>query len=272
MWVRRVGFQVAPLLVLALAGTACQTAQRPVSLLPYQSNAPGIGRRPEPVAVTQLPQEQVPETDHVAELIVLVQKDYQAGEANFQAGRLEAARLNLARAYDLLTKGPFNVNSDPRLQQQLDLVVAAMKNVQRQDEEQEEASTEQESEPAPIDEANEVTPPVDLQVKAKAEAEVKATKSDLPLMMTDQVAGYINYFSGRGQDTLERALVRSGRYQEMIRKTLQEEGVPQDLIYLAQAESGFHPPGSVPRWGARDVAVHGRTRRRLRSTAQQVGG
>ena len=27
----------------------------------------------------------------------------------------------------------------------------------------------------------------------------------------------------------------------MIRRILKEEGVPQDLIYLAQAESGFHP-------------------------------
>ena len=60
-------------------------------------------------------------------------------------------------------------------------------------------------------------------------------------MMTDSVAAYINYFSGRGRGVLERALARSGRYDEMIRRTLKQEGVPQDLIYLAQAESGFHP-------------------------------
>ena len=56
----------------------------------------------------------------------------------------------------------------------------------------------QESEPAPIDEANEAgrgRP----QCRGKAAAEVKATHSDLPLMMTDPVAGYINYFSGRGR-------------------------------------------------------------------------
>ena len=31
------------------------------------------------------------------------------------------------------------------------------------------------------------------------------------------------------------------RYREMILRIFQEEGVPQDLIYLAQAESGFKP-------------------------------
>ena len=38
----------------------------------------------------------------------------------------------------------------------------------------------------------------------------------------------------------------------MIVSTLKEEGVPQDLIYLAQAESGFHPL-AVSRAGARGI-------------------
>jgi membrane-bound lytic murein transglycosylase D len=89
-------------------------------------------------------------------------------------------------------------------------------------------------------------------VKARAEVEIKFTRSDLPLMMTDEVAAYINYFSGRGRGILERGLVRSGRYQEMIQRTLKNEGVPQDLIYLAQAESGFHPL-ALSRAGARGM-------------------
>jgi len=50
---------------------------------------------------------------------------------------------------------------------------------------------------------------VDPNIKAKAEAEIKSTRSDLPLMMTDQVAGFISYFSNRGRGTLEHALARS---------------------------------------------------------------
>src|SRR5215472_653728 len=71
-------------------------------------------------------------------------------------------------------------------------------------------------------------------------------------MMTDQVASYINYFSNRGRGVLERGLERSGRYREMIERILKEEGVPGDLIYLAQAESGFHPY-AVSRVGARGI-------------------
>src|SRR5207253_8988682 len=48
------------------------------------------------------------------------------------------------------------------------------------------------------------------------------------------------------------ALERSGQYHAMIQRVLKDEGVPQDLIFLAQAESGFHPL-AVSRVGARGM-------------------
>ena len=78
----------------------------------------------------------------------------------------------------------------------MDRVLEGMNNLELTALQTEPAAAPQKSEPAPIDEANEVTNyPVDPNLKAKAAAEIKATHSDLPLMMTDQVAGYINYFS-----------------------------------------------------------------------------
>src|SRR5207302_7213452 len=74
----------------------------------------------------------------------------------------------------------------------------------------------------------------------------------LPLVMNDYVAGYINFYSTRGHGTVERALVRSGRYRDMILRVLKEEGVPQDLLYLAEAESGFQPL-ALSRAGARGM-------------------
>ena len=51
---------------------------------------------------------------------------------------------------------------------------------------------------------------------------------------------------------MEHGLERAGRYDDMIRRVLKEEGVPQDLIYLAQAESAFQPQ-AVSRAGARGI-------------------
>ncbi len=197
------------------------------------------------------PQPEV-QPDAAADLIARVEGQYQAGQANYQAGHLEAAKENFDRAFNLLLESPLDVGSDERLQQEFDRLLDGVNGLEMQALEQGDGFSEQKAEPAPIDEANEVTYPVDPSIKAKGEAEVKETHSDLPLMMTDPVAGYINYFSTRGRGTLERALARSGRYEGMIRRVLKEEGVPQDLIYLAQAESGFHPL-ALSRAGARGM-------------------
>ncbi len=250
--------QMAWGIVWLLGSLGCQTSPRPVALLPEkQASAPALKRPPEgppPVEKPASLQPSLPETkaDPVADLIAEVEKEYQAGQTNYQSGHLEAAKENFDRAFNLLLESPWDVGSDERLQKEFDRLLDGVNGLEMQALQQGDGFTEQKSEPAPIDEANEITYPVDPNIKAKGEAEVKATHSDLPLMMTDPVAGYINYFSTRGRETLERALARGGRYQEMIRGILKEEGVPQDLIYLAQAESGFHPL-ALSRVGARGM-------------------
>ena len=182
-----------------------------------------------------------------------MEKEYKLGEENYKAGHLEAAKENFDRGFNLLLSSSLDVRTDERLQQEFDRILDGVNGLELQALQEGDGFAQQKSEPAPIDEANEVTTyPVDPNLKAKAEAEVAATHSDLPLMMTDPVAGYISYFSSRGRPTLEHALARSGRYQEMIQRVLKEEGVPQELIYLAQAESGFHPL-ALSRAGARGM-------------------
>ncbi len=96
-------------------------------------------------------------------------------------------------------------------------------------------------EKAPLEDILQMTFPVDPKLKDKVREQVAATVSQLPLSVNDAILGYINYFSGRGHRTLVGGLQRSGRYRPMIQRILDEEGLPQELIHLAQAESGFIP-------------------------------
>ncbi len=228
-------------------------AQSQAPALIAASTAPGPHKQApaaEPQSKPQVPQ--ALQVDPVGDLIARVEKQYQSGQDDYRAGHLEAAKQNFDSAFNQLLGSGFDLRSDDRLERELDRILDGINGLELAALQQGDGFAEQKSEPAPIDEANELTPTVDQNVKAKAEAEIKSTHSDLPLMMTDQVAGYINYFSTRGRATVERALARSGRYEDMIRRTLRDEGVPQDLIYLAQAESGFHPL-AVSRAGARGM-------------------
>ena len=81
----------------------------------------------------------------------------------------------------------------------------------------------------------------------------KSVSHDLPLTVNDVVVSYVNFFqTPRGRAIVENGLRRKGKYNEMIARVLQEEGVPQDLIYLAQAESAFQPL-ALSRAGARGI-------------------
>src|SRR5437867_1108125 len=96
-------------------------------------------------------------------------------------------------------------------------------------------------EKAPLEDILQMTFPVDPKLKAKVRDQVQATVSQLPLTVNDTVLGYIHHFSGRGKNTLIAGTRRAGRYRALIQRILDEEGVPQELIHLAQAESGFLP-------------------------------
>lgn len=274
------------LAVLALAASSCQTAQKPASLVPAKT-APAltattaatrqaapqqtpptssrVAAENPPQASTQTPDQAPdqgktkpesaspsPTADPVANLIAGVEKDYQAGLDSYRAGQTDVAKQHFDSAINALLESTLDIRSDDRLQQEFDRIVEGVNRLDLASLGYASDSDAQKSEPAPIDETNGITPSADANVRAKAQAEIKSTHSDLPLMMTDQVAGYISYFSNRGRGTFERAFARSGRYHDMMVSILKQEGIPQDLIYLAQAESGFHPL-AVSRVGARGI-------------------
>src|SRR5438067_4060124 len=238
---------VVALLVLALP--SCEDAakkKRAATAPPMRATAPTLtaarAQAPEQKPAPPKSQEKLqPKADAVDSMVSAVEKEYQAGQENYNAGHLEAAKQNFDHAFNMLLSGSTDVHSDDRLEHEFDKIVEGTNGLEMIALKAGDGFTEQKLEPAPIDEANDVTFPVDPRIKVKAEQELKRTRSDLPLVLNDTVASYINYYSSRGRGVLERALIRAGRYRDMIERVLREEGVPQDLIYLAQAESGFQP-------------------------------
>jgi membrane-bound lytic murein transglycosylase D len=61
----------------------------------------------------------------------------------------------------------------------------------------------------------------------------------IPMEVNPEVENWINYFQGRGRSYFERYLERSTRYVPIMKQILKENGVPEDLIYIAMIESGF---------------------------------
>jgi membrane-bound lytic murein transglycosylase D len=186
-------------------------------------------------------------------LIRRVEEKFASGEQNYKAGHLEAARKDFDDAVDWMLQSGYDPNSDPELSELFHHVVDTVYSYELQAFRAGDGFNEAPAVPAPIDEVAEMTFPVDPRLKARAEEAAKNISHDLPLTVNDEVLSFLNFFqTPRGRAIVETGLRRAGRYRGMIARVLSEEGVPQDLIYLAQAESAFQPT-ALSRAGARGM-------------------
>ena len=236
---------VSGCLALAIVIAGCGPSgpgKAPVAASP-QTTAPPLAAAPQPQPVAPVsPQPSLSEQQRVSQLIQQVEAAYAAGDTDFKRGDLPAAKIQFDHAVDMMMMSGIDISSTPRLKDEFERVVDEVNALEMQALKQGNGFVAQ-VEPTPADVANDVTFQVDPNFEAKARADLATTKSDLPLVMNDYVASFINFFANteRGHNTLLHAFQRAGRYKTMIEHDLAEEGVPQDLIYLAVAESGFQP-------------------------------
>src|SRR5437899_1302297 len=222
-----------------------QTAQQPAPpLAPLPLTDPK--RQPPKSLLAPLP-------DGKNYLMQKVQEKFASGEQNFKAGRLEAARKDFDDAVDWMLESGYDPDGDAVLSALFHHVVDSVYAYELQAFRGGEGFTQAAAVPAPIDEVAAVTLPADPRLKERAEEAAKSVSHDLPLTVNDEVLSFVNFFqTPKGRDIVENGLRRGGRYRDMILRVLKEEGLPQDLIYLAQAESAFQPL-ALSRAGARGI-------------------
>lgn len=262
MNVRIKAFFVFALLVTALAGVGCGTNQpsrfqmsflppapRGAPLIelaeppPYQPAAlePNLHVKEVPAILITAPVPPQRWTQAV-DTMRSADRHFQAGKRAYQSNNLVSARSEFDTAVDLMLEAS---GQDPADRQEFELKLDEMVDaIHRFDLADLGASAVMEPgkfEKAPLEDILQMTFPVDPKLKDKVREQVAATTSQLPLSVNDSVLGYINYFSNRGHKTLVAGIERSGRYRPMVQRILDEEGLPQELIHLAQAESGFIP-------------------------------
>jgi membrane-bound lytic murein transglycosylase D len=178
-------------------------------------------------------------------------RHFQYGKFFIQEGKTEQARQEFDLAIETLIDLPAGVPGRDAVDRKAEELA---RSIHRYDLESLGAGVSPE-EPiyptSPLAEILDLTFPIDPRLKGRTLAEVQAAQSQLPLVVNDAVLSYINYFtSPRGQRTLLNGLKRSGRYRDMIVRIFAEEGVPQEMIHLAQAESGFMPRALSPKAAA----------------------
>lgn len=137
----------------------------------------------------------------------------------------------------------------------------------------------QEFEPSPLDELSKLeltqdeqqieNNPIAQQQYQYIQVAVANKSLGFSFQVHPMIQQYINYYRGRGRQTMEVGLYRSGMFMRMARRIFKEEGVPENVAWLGQVESAWKPsamshmaasglwqfiPGTGSRYGLRRTA------------------
>ncbi len=74
-----------------------------------------------------------------------------------------------------------------------------------------------------------------------ADSDRKKTDFDIPIVINEKVEYFVRYFQTNLRNNFANWLARSEKYIPFMRELLRENGLPEDLVYLAMIESGFNP-------------------------------
>lgn len=246
----RVNPQLASLVLAGLFVLGCSSAPKksyvpppaspPVALKAEPATMP-ISRIPVAPNFSDLPDQ--PRFDPVQGVIETAEAAFERGRRSYEAGHLETAKTEFNVAINTLLQSPITPQEDRRLLNTFESLVQRIHGYEMAALRAGDGFAEPGFTPAPIDELQALTFQDDDQGPQWVGGGSKLpSRTNMPLVINSQVAGYINYFTnGKGRATLQNALQRSGRYRDMIFRVLDEEKVPRELIFLAQAESGFQP-------------------------------
>ncbi len=219
-------------------------AKTPVEQAPQPPVQTALPKLPDPPAQRTLPIiQQKPLVDPVENLIQRSQAYFLQGEKNLNAGFLERAKKDFDESIEIILSSGIPLDQEERLERHYESLLDKIFSYELAALKAGDGFSEERVEAAPLDEiaTGELPMTFDPRSKSLAEQTVREYKHDLPLPINDYVLRYMDYFQNRGHKSMEYGLQRSGRYRAMISQILAEEGVPQDLIYLCQAESGFRP-------------------------------
>jgi membrane-bound lytic murein transglycosylase D len=174
-------------------------------------------------------------------IIDTAERHYQKGQQAYTNGEYDLARREFDQAIDSIFTASIDVRSDEQLRVYYREIVEKINRYQIAALEQKDGGfNEQIYEPSPLDRIASLS--VAELEEIVAVDEETGTRYNFNFTTELPVRQFIAYFTkGRGRVTMEAGLQRSSRYRDMAERIFKEEGVPTDLIWLAQVESGWNP-------------------------------
>jgi len=176
------------------------------------------------------------------QIIAIADSHFKKGEDAYASGQYDRARREFDLAVDSILVAELDVQESEELKIYYRTLIEKINRYQIAAIEQRDGGfSEQRHEPSPLDKIASLSE-ADLQEIAGDAAEIGRAGLNFRFTAAPAVNQFVSYFArGRGREVMDVGFRRSTRYLDLARKIFKEEGVPTDLVWLAQIESGWNP-------------------------------
>ena len=190
--------------------------------------------------------------EEVTSIIKAAEEYYATGEVAYQSGHMEKARQFFDKSIDTILNAGINLAEREKLKDKYLQLIDEIYAKEMEWLQQGDGFTDVGSEPALIDELGEInlnneTPEIESSAE-EIESSSKELHFDLPVVINEKVLAFVELFKTERRKEIEAGLQRSGRYLHMIKNIFRQEGLPEDLAYMALVESGYKPHALSRAW------------------------
>ena len=230
----------ALVVIVAFAATACGSSQPlrpdvpappPTASLPIAGLSTNLGAE---VRITEDPAVAVLERANI---------EFTLGERELLAGRVVTARLHFDRSIDQLLSMPAGARATAAGSAAFDRLLDRISALELLALREGDGLAETRTEPAAIDEllgAATFERPAPAPTTAETvQADLERSTFNIDIPANDRVLSFVELFQGRLNAFIVQGMERGHRYLPMVRQIFEEEGVPEELIYVPLVESAF---------------------------------
>lgn len=227
---------------LFLAGCAAGPKVQAVALHTETSPPkPGAVSLPGPAGEGQ----ETPDTEDVDLIIARAQGEFDLGVELLNGGDAEQAREHWDHAVEAFVNSGVPLQQEPRLQEAFDRILEDIAALEKGIVDTPEESDPQ-AEPAPVDDLLDINPTIIKPRDADTKRDKITRRSgestyDIPMVVNDKVLAWVDLFQNNSvyRKSFIGGYERYGLYEDMIHEVMREEGLPQDLIFVAYLESTY---------------------------------
>lgn len=231
-----------------LAATACGGGARPD--LPTPTSIPVA-----PLSSSVGPQLPV-RVDPAAGVVARADAAFSLGERELAAGRVVTAREHFDKAIDYLLALPAGARATPATSAAFDRLLDRISALELLALREGDGLAESRTEPAAIDELLSAAlfdrPAPATTTAETVRADLARSSLGIEIPANDRVLSFVELFQGRLHSFIVEGMERGHRYLPMVRRVFQEEGLPEELVYVPLVESAFKS-NAVSRAAARGL-------------------